>query len=98
MRYTREEIIKDNAAKFVEKCEKLAIRHINYADYVIFEFDNAPPELKLLCNYNGGDEDWMVIARKEPERPVWWLLYTDSCLEPDIYILDNVIIYIGSHA
>ena len=67
--------------------------------YIVFPWDKAPKEITELCNYNGGDEDWVIITEKEETD--WlpnWIEHTDSCWEPDIYYLDGFIIYVGSHA
>ena len=87
----------------VKPAERLCKRLLKQtgAQYLVWYFYKAPGVLQDLCCYNGGDEDWMVVASQEkciPYQYPSWLDYTDSCYEPDEYQLDGVTIYVGSHA
>lgn len=67
---------------------------------VVFEFYEAPEALQKVCCLNGGDEDWLVVTASSDE-PDWlprWISNMDSCDNPDVYIIGNSIVYVGSHA
>jgi hypothetical protein len=67
--------------------------------FVVLPFCDVPKDIRDVFHFNGGDEDWFVITRKEPS--IWtltWLTCTDSCEQPDVYLLDGVIVYVGTHA
>jgi hypothetical protein len=67
--------------------------------YIVFKFYSAPEVLRKLCNTNGGDEDWLIITWKEPDLyDSLWLEKTDSCSNPDKYLIGEYIIYVGSHS
>jgi hypothetical protein len=59
---------------------------------------SAPKYARAIFNWNGGDEDWMVITRSEPEFLPSWLERMDAGDDPDVYILDGVVAYVASHA
>lgn len=65
---------------------------------VVIPFDDVPEPVRKVFNWNGGDEDWLVVTRKEPEYLPPWIERLDSCHEPDVYVLDNLVVYVGSHA
>jgi len=96
-------IEKDNDMKFIiekdlETIENYAKSLVKDSEFVVFEWDNAPEMLRNLCCYNGGDEDWMVLVRKEPEYLPAWIWRMDSLEDPDTYVLNGIVIYVGSHA
>lgn len=101
-KYTRDECIQSGPLTEAEvrAAEGDAKSYASGPAFTVFRWDLAPETLRRLCCYNGGDEDWMVIVRKsdDPEWTPSWLEHTDSCYEPDIYVLDEVVIYVGSHA
>lgn len=68
--------------------------------YVVIEFYAAPDHIRSLLKFNGGDEDWLIVTHKQHLQYglPYWLLKTDSCEEPDEYVFDDFIIYVGSHA
>lgn len=78
--------------------DKIFLQLENESQIVVFPFYEAPKELKKICCFNGGDEDWMVITFKQitPWVPRW-IDKTDSCETPDVYTLGNITIYVGSH-
>jgi hypothetical protein len=68
---------------------------------VVFRFHEAPEALLKVCCLNGGDEDWLVVMAGQEEEPDWlprWISHMDSCDDPDVYIISNSIVYVGSHA
>lgn len=68
--------------------------------WAVWAFYDAPAVLREMCNHNGGDEDWICVTRGE-EEPNWcrWVEKTDSCDEPDFYLLPNgLCCYVGSHS
>lgn len=66
---------------------------------IVWSFYDAPYYLRKLCCWNGGDEDWLVLTDKQfPDFPPMWIEQLDTCQEPDIYSLDGVTIYVGSHS
>jgi hypothetical protein len=101
-KYTREECLQTGHVTEEEICvaERDAKSFVTGPMFVVFRWDLAPESIRKLCCYNGGDEDWMIIV-KSSDDPEWipnWLEHTDSCYEPDVYVLDGVVIYVGSHA
>jgi hypothetical protein len=74
--------------------------HVPETGFVVMPFSDAPQPLREVFSWNGGDEDWLVVTRNETEVG-WlpsWIGHTDSCEEPDIYVLDGFVVYVGSHA
>ncbi len=65
--------------------------------YLVWEFYTAPEPFRKLCNLNGGDEDWLILAPKNNDNPSW-IDRTDTCSEPDEYHFEDFIIFVGSHA
>jgi hypothetical protein len=71
-------------------------------DFHVWEFHNAPKEITDIFNYNGGDEDWLVLTRSamlESWTPSW-IERMDSCDEPDKYIINgtDIVVFVGSHS
>ncbi len=66
---------------------------------IVWEFHNAPDELKALSR-NGGDEDWIVVVPPGiNDAYVPWIAATDTCNEPDRFELpDGSVVFIGCHA
>jgi len=101
-KYTRQECIQNGplTEEEIRAIENDAKSYTSNQAYMVFSWDLAPKSLRNLCCYNGGDEDWMVLIRNS-DKSEWiprWLEHTDSCYEPDIYELDGVTIYVGSHS
>jgi len=67
--------------------------------YLVWEFKSAPAELRELCSLNGGDEDWLVVTAQRSDDPWYpsWIENLGVCAL-DEYVLDNAVIYVGSHA
>jgi hypothetical protein len=68
----------------------------------VWRFYDAPEELREIFNYNGGDEDWLVITRSDM-LDLWtpnWIEMMDSCNDPDKYIINNtdIVVFVGSHS
>ena len=66
--------------------------------FVVLPFYDMPEFIRDVFNWNGGDEDWFVVTRKEPEWLPNWLERTAGDNDLDIYVLDGCLVYIGSHA
>lgn len=64
--------------------------------YLVWKFHEAPKELQRICNWNGGDEDWLVITEKEPEFLPSWI--DNMSADVDTYVLNGLVIYVGSHS
>lgn len=110
--YTKQEIINrlhevydyknpGNTESVVQWCRDVALemlKPLNSNAFVVLPWKSTPEAIRNVCCFNGGDEDWVVITRREPEYYPSWLERTDSCHEPDCYVFDGVVIYVGSHA
>jgi hypothetical protein len=68
---------------------------IEKVPYAVFPWDAAP--YKYVFNWNGGDEDWMIITKAEPEWFPRWLEVMDAGESPDVYVLDELVVYVASH-
>ena len=98
-RYTLEDLIEAQISpEDIRKAGLYARTFSSDAKWTVFEFYDAPEEIRKVCCFNGGDEDWLVITEKEPEYFPRWLEKTDSCDSPDVYVFQNAIVYVGSHA
>lgn len=75
-----------------------SFRPFNDTRLSVWAWEDAPEMIKELCNRNGGDEDWVVVAHKEFDYLPLWLMKMDAGDDPDVYILDGLVIYVGSHA
>ena len=95
----RKDLLKDNiiTEELLSEIENELLELVKNVDFVVFDWDNAPNKYKNIFNYNGGDEDWMVIGKNDLWCPSW-LEHTDSCHEPQRYFLNKIIVYVGSHA
>lgn len=110
MRITKTELInnlerhtsdKTELHKVVDRvywAEELAQDLSARAPFVVFPFSEAPEAIRNVCNYNGGDEDWLVIARKEPDYLPNWLERMSPDDDLDTYVFDGVVVYVGSHS
>jgi hypothetical protein len=97
MKYDRDLLVKEDGLGAVLEAEGVA-RSLLFAPFVVFPFDEAPEMLRNLCHRTGGDEDWLVIAREEPEWVPSWLERMTSDGDLDVYCLGGAVIYVGSHA
>lgn len=97
---TRTEIInlEGNSPAMVYWAEEVAKDLSVHAPFLVFPFEEAPEAIRQVCNYNGGDEDWLVIARKEPDYLPNWLERMSPDDDLDTYVFDNVVVYVGSHS
>lgn len=64
--------------------------------WLVHEWAKAPTFLRVLCNRNGGDEDWLVASRHY-EMPTW-VEFMDAGREPHVYVLGCFYIFVGKHA
>jgi hypothetical protein len=104
MRITREMVLEKNPTTLdhkslweIESNTYIAYLASTYGDpYIVWKFHEAPEELRKICNFNGGDEDWLVITEKEPEFLPFWI----ENISPDFdtYDLNGLVIYVGSHS
>lgn len=81
--------------------ESLPIIHQEKNSIIVWEFYDAPKELRDLSR-SGGDEDWLVeIPPKFTENMyIRWLDHIDSCYEPEIHDHPTKIgwkVAIGTH-
>lgn len=98
MRYTREDILKNGHVTELEVFRVEASNiYTEEGQYIVYEWSKAPSNLRNVCVFNGGDEDWMIVTKKEPEYFPLWLERTDSCSDPDVYIFANIVVYVGTH-
>jgi hypothetical protein len=97
MKYDRALLVKEDGLNAVLEAEG-AVKSLRVAPFVVFPFDEAPEVLRNLCHRNGGDEDWLVIAREEPEWTPSWLERMSSDGDLDVYCLESAVVYVGSHA
>lgn len=99
MRITRNDLLDGVNPKLLELCEELGKELTHDINEIhAWKFSSAPMILRKLCDWSGGDEDWMVLVQKEFEYIPSWLEHMDSMASPDVYILNSCVIYIGSHA
>lgn len=68
------------------------------ATFLIWAWDDAPEDFRAIFSFNGGDEDWLVATAQEPEWLPFWLESLDAGRDPDVYHLDGLTVYVGSHA
>jgi hypothetical protein len=78
-------------------CQDVAKAVMNPKGWIVFAWEDTPGAIKKVCNLNGGDEDWVAITTAEPNWLPSWVSRLDSCDEPDTYLLQGVVIYVGSH-
>ncbi len=98
-KYTIKDLLASGIAQGdIEKAKEICNIWIDVAKWNVFEFYDAPEEIRKVCCLNGGDEDWLIITEKEPSWFPRWLEKTDSCDDPDEYLLGNAVVYVGSHA
>lgn len=77
---------------------EVMLEHIPEHSYIVLMWDDVIPLLKEVFCFNGGDEDWLVIAHKKIDN--WtprWLDYIDTCDEPDEYDMGHYYVWVGSH-
>lgn len=110
MRITRDMLLNSGPEcgvneNFMIDCEMLCIYAIESTKNslpagaaLVWEFHKAPQLLQKLCNWNGGDEDWMVLMEEEPKYLPGWIERLDSDSNPDVYLLNGAVIYVGSHS
>lgn len=108
MRLTREQLIHPNHIPGQDNTED-----IGYIEYwssqffpdaqpglcMVSRFNDCNETIRNVCNWNGGDEDWVVFVEKEfsdYDMPPW-LGATSACGELDVYVLNGVVIYVESH-
>lgn len=98
MEVSREEAVQQNGEDVVLLGEKHAKYFLTFENqYTVFDWEDCPLAIRQMCTFNGGDEDWVTIREKEPEVMPFWLEKT-GCFEVDIYRLNGVVIYVGSHS
>lgn len=68
--------------------------------FYVWPWYEASSELTDRLDENGGDEDWLIIVKKELKDKYYpfWLDKTDSCDEPNVYEIDDFYIFVGKHA
>jgi len=89
---------KDLNSELVDSVVTISNRILNNNKcYVMFSWDETPRLIKELCNFNGGDEDFVLLTKND-DMPSWLERITDGQLEPDVYMLDDVTILVGSHS
>ncbi len=79
------------------QCRDVAKSMLAPKGWVVMTWDEAPGSLKKLCNLSSGDEDWMALVAIEPESLPSWVEKLDAEGKPDVYVLQGVVIYVGSH-
>jgi len=102
MRITRQELIHPVHTPGVDNTDL-----INYVEtilassgfvmgkYSVYDWQFVSEKIRTLCNWNGGDEDWIVIVSDELSYIPNWM---EAMGDLDIYLLRNCVIYVGSHA
>jgi hypothetical protein len=97
---------KDLLIKFgedaVEDCEAWIADHfLSGIDYAVLISKTAHHSLKNLFCSKDGDEDWIVLAKKQDinlNNVPGWIVSMDSNLDPRIYILETHVVFVGSKA
>lgn len=98
-RYTKESLLESGIdAETVKAAEFCGLMCEPGPSFIVWAWRDAPEELRKLCCLNGGDEDWLVLTEKEPAYVPSWVEHLDTCVDPDVYVLDRVVLYVGSHA
>jgi len=99
---TREMILAVSDGQWMSKArlegtEKLAREFLlpRGSGSIVWTFYEAPAALQSLCSFNGGDEDWLVLRRAPFESLPRWI---DMEPDYDVYLLDEVTIYVTSHS
>lgn len=96
-RFTEKDL-KEGGLELSAEQKEICRALVKSASYIVWPWQEAPEFLRKYCNKNGGDEDWMVLCKREPHFLPIWIERIDSCCEPDIYEVSDFIVYIGSHA
>jgi len=93
--YIREDLVKEHSYFKVITAENVC--HYILADdsFIVYEWSKAPNYIKEICQAAGGDEDWVVLVRQEPEYMPNWVEKMGNSI--DIYKLNGVVIYVASH-
>ena len=99
---TKEDLLSEFGQDAVEDCEQWISDHFLVGiDYAVIVFKDAHSSLKNIFCFNGGDEDWIVLTKKQnidlSDVPSW-IVKMDGKLDPHAYILDNYIVFVGSHS
>lgn len=86
MKITREELVKEHGEEVIRFLEVHVQQYLMLdLDYAVFKFENAPVGFRNIFNKNGGDEDWLVITRLDPEKeciPSWLYNMSTGQLHP----------------
>jgi len=103
MRITRDMLLNPEHGEGVSegeicKVEESLQRGVFSDQWVVWAWEDAPNAVRKLCNWNGGDEDWVAVRRQEPEYLPNWVERLDTCHDPDVYVLNGVVVYVGNHA
>lgn len=74
------------------------INSLPHSDIFIWKFDNAPKELREL-SINGGDEDWLVVMKKDfANQEYLYLLRGIGVCCIDCFEIGDWVMLIGSHS
>lgn len=102
MRITREELLtsteyrKAPSDHFVMDVERRLRSDLPKGQWFVWSWEDAPEDLRKICNWNGGDEDWVAVCLSEPEYLPRWVENL-GVEEPDTYLLNGIVVYVGSH-
>lgn len=105
--HTRDQIIEIHKLHATRAAERALARSLKSQarmyppEYVVWAWDGAPPEVRQVCDFNGGDEDWLVVRRGTPDPlplPPRWIECMDSCHDPDVYLFLDLTVFVGKHA
>jgi hypothetical protein len=67
--------------------------------FIIWGWEDAPVSFRKTCNWNGGDEDFVLLS-KTKELPYWLegMILDRDTGSPDIYQFNGFFVFVSSHA
>jgi hypothetical protein len=65
-------------------------------NYLVFDWSKVPDYMRKIFDYNGGDEDYLIIGPKEDEAPWFVEQIGTHCF--DTYKLNFCNVYIPNHS
>lgn len=67
--------------------------------YIVFPWWDVPVEIRQVCCFNGGDEDWIIISKKFADKPYpYWIDRLGVCGTDMYELFDDYTITVASHS